>query len=170
MLSRIIGRQHFSYTNLNSKVHVANMGPMWGPQDPGGPQVGQVNLAIWKSYADVLWHMDYVTRSYYDWTRTCVPKKFIEFCRLILRKFCWIHRIGQILKFERCFFYRYTDQSKHRFRHSRYYYCPCPFRREKSGTLELSSLVRPSIRQSGPNIAQLSSLLMDSLQSWPVDV
>ena len=22
-------------------------GPTWGPQDPGGPHVGQVNLAIW---------------------------------------------------------------------------------------------------------------------------
>ena len=25
----------------------ANMGPTWGRQDPGGPHVGHVNLAIW---------------------------------------------------------------------------------------------------------------------------
>ena len=26
--------------NPNSKVHGANMGPIWGRQDPGGPHVG----------------------------------------------------------------------------------------------------------------------------------
>ena len=30
-----------------SKVHGANMGPTWGRQDPGGPHVGPMNLAIW---------------------------------------------------------------------------------------------------------------------------
>ena len=32
---------------LDSKVHGANMGPIWGRQDPGGPHVGPMNLAIW---------------------------------------------------------------------------------------------------------------------------
>ena len=31
----------------DSKVHGARMGPTWGRQDPGGPHVGHVNLAIW---------------------------------------------------------------------------------------------------------------------------
>ena len=31
----------------DSKVHRANMGPTWGQQDPGGPHVGPMNLAIW---------------------------------------------------------------------------------------------------------------------------
>ena len=31
----------------DSKVHGANMGHTWGRQDPGGPHVGHVNLAIW---------------------------------------------------------------------------------------------------------------------------
>ena len=31
----------------DSKVHVANMGPIWGRQDPGGPNVGPMNFAIW---------------------------------------------------------------------------------------------------------------------------
>ena len=31
----------------NSKVHEAKMGPIWGQQDPGGPHVGPMNLAIW---------------------------------------------------------------------------------------------------------------------------
>ena len=34
-------------TPPNSKVHGANMGPIWGRQDPGGPHVGPMNFAIW---------------------------------------------------------------------------------------------------------------------------
>ena len=30
----------------DSKVHGANIGPTWGQQDPGGPHVGPMNLAI----------------------------------------------------------------------------------------------------------------------------
>ena len=30
----------------DSKVHGANMGLTWGRQDPGGPHVGPMNLAI----------------------------------------------------------------------------------------------------------------------------
>ena len=32
--------------NPDNKVHGANMGPNWGQQDPGGPHVGHMNLAI----------------------------------------------------------------------------------------------------------------------------
>ena len=31
----------------DSKVHQANMGPIWGRQDPGGPHVGPMNFANW---------------------------------------------------------------------------------------------------------------------------
>ena len=31
----------------DSKVHGANMGPIWGRQDTGGPHVGPMNFAIW---------------------------------------------------------------------------------------------------------------------------
>ena len=31
----------------DSKVLWANIGPTWGRQDPGGPHVGHMNLAIW---------------------------------------------------------------------------------------------------------------------------
>ena len=31
----------------DSKVHEANMGPIWGWHDPGGPNVGPMNFAIW---------------------------------------------------------------------------------------------------------------------------
>ena len=30
----------------DSKVHVANVGPTWGRQDPGVPHVGSMNSAI----------------------------------------------------------------------------------------------------------------------------
>ena len=33
----------------DSKVHGANMGPIWGRQDPGGPHVGPMNFVIWDS-------------------------------------------------------------------------------------------------------------------------
>ena len=31
----------------DSKVYGANMGPIWGRQDPGAPHVGLMNFAIW---------------------------------------------------------------------------------------------------------------------------
>ena len=31
----------------DSMVHGANMGPIWGWQDPGGPHFGPMNFAIW---------------------------------------------------------------------------------------------------------------------------
>ena len=30
----------------DSKVHEANMGPIWGRQDPGEPHVGPMNFVI----------------------------------------------------------------------------------------------------------------------------
>ena len=35
------------HTSPNSKVRGANMGPIRGRQDPGGPHVGPMNFAIW---------------------------------------------------------------------------------------------------------------------------
>ena len=39
------------YNNPDSKVHGANMGPIWGRQDPGGPHVGPMNFATWEDIA-----------------------------------------------------------------------------------------------------------------------
>ena len=36
------------YLNPASKVHGANIGPIWSRQYPGEPQVGPMNLAIWE--------------------------------------------------------------------------------------------------------------------------
>ena len=39
------------HTIPDNKAHRANMGPIWGRQDPGGPHVGPMNFVIW----DILW-------------------------------------------------------------------------------------------------------------------
>ena len=36
----------------DNKVHGANMGPIWGREDPGGHHVGPMNFAIWASAYD----------------------------------------------------------------------------------------------------------------------
>ena len=39
----------------DSKVHGANMGTIWGRQDPGGPHVGPMNFAIWGQFSMCKW-------------------------------------------------------------------------------------------------------------------
>ena len=39
----------------DSKVRWANMGPIWGRQDPGGPHVGPMNFAIWVAKPALRW-------------------------------------------------------------------------------------------------------------------
>ena len=41
------GSLPFPQSYPDSNVHGANMGPIWGRKDPGGPHVGPMNLAIW---------------------------------------------------------------------------------------------------------------------------
>ena len=43
----------------DSKVHGANMGRIWGQQDPGGPHVGPMNVVIWDTIG--LGHSCYLT-------------------------------------------------------------------------------------------------------------
>ena len=40
--------------NPDSNVHGANMGPTWGQQDPGGPYVGHMDLAIWEGFVAMI--------------------------------------------------------------------------------------------------------------------
>ena len=52
----VIAHYHHKYivvSNIpDSKVHGANMGPIWGRQDPGGHHVGPMNFAIWDMLYD----------------------------------------------------------------------------------------------------------------------
>ena len=43
--------------NPNSKVHGANMGPIWGRHDPNGPHVGPMNFAVWVGSC---WPLDFL--------------------------------------------------------------------------------------------------------------
>ena len=42
--------------NPDSKVLGANMRPIWGRQDPGGPHVDPINFAIWEEIVLRLQH------------------------------------------------------------------------------------------------------------------
>ena len=42
-------------TSPDNKVPGANMGPIWGRQDPGGPHVGPMNFAVWVNILHVLY-------------------------------------------------------------------------------------------------------------------
>ena len=47
---------HFVRTNNpDSKVHGANMGPIRGRQDPGGPHVGPMYFAFWEPFVFLEW-------------------------------------------------------------------------------------------------------------------
>ena len=35
------------------KAHGANIGPIWGRQDPGGPHVGPMNFVIWVLFVSI---------------------------------------------------------------------------------------------------------------------
>ena len=39
-----------SFRDPDIRVQGANMRPIWGRQDPGGPRVGPMNFAIWGGY------------------------------------------------------------------------------------------------------------------------
>ena len=44
-------------TDPDSKVHGANIGPIWGRLDPDGPHVGPMNFAIWGASFTVLFEL-----------------------------------------------------------------------------------------------------------------
>ena len=46
--ARVVHTLAFQFPFSDSKVHGANIRPTWGRQDPGGPHVGPMNLAIWE--------------------------------------------------------------------------------------------------------------------------
>ena len=57
----------------DSKVHEANMGPIWGRQDLGGPHVDPINFAIWAVIQNLheLWFI-----WFWSITLIYVPSKF----------------------------------------------------------------------------------------------
>ena len=41
------------FSHLDSKVYGANMGPILGRKDTGGPHVGPMNFAIWTGFLNL---------------------------------------------------------------------------------------------------------------------
>ena len=56
---------HQKFINPDSKVHEANMGPIWGRQDPGDPMVALWTLLSGKLHDE---HFAYNIREAYIWT------------------------------------------------------------------------------------------------------
>ena len=59
MITPVYALDLFEYITPDSKVHGANMGPIWGRQDPGGPHVCPMNFAIWDSVCKTLFIFSY---------------------------------------------------------------------------------------------------------------
>ena len=49
--------------NPDNKVHGANMGPIWGRQDPGGPHIGPLSFAICEPF---------------EWSGHCIPEEYVS--------------------------------------------------------------------------------------------
>ena len=51
----------------HNKVHGANMGPIWGRRDPGGPHVGPMSFASWHTFPDLSHRMAFCNLSTSQW-------------------------------------------------------------------------------------------------------
>ena len=45
---------YWDLAHPDGKIHWANIGPIWGRQDPGGPHVGPMNFAIWADLVGIV--------------------------------------------------------------------------------------------------------------------
>ena len=61
------------YGDPDSKVHGANMGPIWGQQDPRGPHVGHLNFAIWGRTRDSFTNHFISFLCFYLWCKRYPP-------------------------------------------------------------------------------------------------
>ena len=105
----------------DSKVHGANMGSIWGRQDPGGPHVGPMNLAIWGqtqwslTHYVVLWVMEWEVS--HKGTGVCFNIKtvFPGMVILIIKIMSWdrlIFKTGNPILIRQCFILRWPLLSK----------------------------------------------------------
>ena len=77
------------WTIHDRKVHEANMGHTWGRQDPGGPHVGPMNLAIWDTLLvrvrwNCLWGVFGIKWPCYKWVRLYRQVLWNVCCRLYI--------------------------------------------------------------------------------------
>ena len=74
------------HTSPDSKVHEAYMGPTWGRQDPGGPNVGPRSLAI--RVTILSWGYNQYTalsESWSHWTLPCITLNLVIRFKLHLK-------------------------------------------------------------------------------------
>ena len=74
--NHVLLSQHVGSCSItpDSKVHGANMGPIWGQQDPGGPHVGPMNFAILERTHPAQWTL------WIAWTRTLILVLLKPYC------------------------------------------------------------------------------------------
>ena len=65
----------------DSKVHGANMGPIWVRQDPGGPHICPMNFASWVVPLWVVWYLQLYTQLSQWWIK--FPTWFEIFCNYL---------------------------------------------------------------------------------------
>ena len=82
--------QRDSCADPDSKVHGANMGPIWGRQDPGGPHVGLMNFAIWGA---LVFYFMLAFKS--CWTNIWVAKMLMwHHCNVMMGFDCYTTHLG----------------------------------------------------------------------------
>ena len=67
---------HTIIKHPDSKVLGANMGPIWGRQDRGGPHVGPMNFVIWPLFNELC---------YTYWARLCSRYYELTYRQVVLR-------------------------------------------------------------------------------------
>ena len=76
-------------SNPDSKVHEANMGHIWGRQDPSGPHVGPMNFVIWVNAISSLqcWRVFIVSCDmipYYKRTRPYLAFCCVDYSQILI--------------------------------------------------------------------------------------
>ena len=76
----------------DSKVHGANMGPIWGRQDPGGTHVSPMNFVIWvlsyQSFSFQCWIIFFLPIPH----KIIIIRTVVQFCSTQLKRFSLTHR------------------------------------------------------------------------------
>ena len=98
-------------THTEKKVHTANMGPIWGRQDPGGPHVGYMNVAIWAANALQSQSM-VMLYTYYDIVRLICETEWHRFpWQVILSRVTMYPPPQPLAQFHRDYLYLFLQYS-----------------------------------------------------------
>ena len=84
----ILPNMYLRITIPDNKAHGANMGPIWGRQDPSGPHVGSMNFALWddlnkSSHGDTSLKISVDGIWLYDFNAWHLPRRRLRFERVI---------------------------------------------------------------------------------------